>query len=110
MLGRSLVGSHLGGVSCWAGHWLALTWEGSHVGQVIGWLSPGRGLVLGRSLVGLSLGIPALSLSQCKFWVEGFVGGLMSPLPLLEVPPGYRKWPLQSPYPWLVGVSVTSYP
>jgi hypothetical protein len=32
--------SHLGGVSCWAVHWLALTWEGSRAGPVIGWPFP----------------------------------------------------------------------
>jgi hypothetical protein len=32
------------------------------------------------------------------------------PLPPLEVPLGYRRWPLQSPYPSLVGVSARVTP
>lgn len=32
-------------------------------------------------------------------WVDGV------PLPLLEVPPGYNRWPVQSPYPLMVGIS-----
>lgn len=47
---------------------VACPWDGSQVGPVIGWHS-----------VSAPSSIPALLVSEIKFWVEGFVGGLMSP-------------------------------
>jgi hypothetical protein len=48
-----------------------LTWDGSQVGPVIGWLFP-------QTLLHLD---PYTSYRQDRFGVEGFVGGLMSLLP-----------------------------
>jgi hypothetical protein len=47
----------------------SLPWDGSQVGLDTGWLFP-------QSLLHL---YPCASCRQDKFWVEGFVGGLMSP-------------------------------
>jgi hypothetical protein len=60
-------------------------------------------------LAGDSLGLHSIFISAYlvdKFWVEGFVDGFMSPsLYWMSCLASYRRWPLQSPYPLLVGVS-----
>jgi hypothetical protein len=60
----------------------SLPWDGSQVGAVTGWPFP-------QFLLHL---YPCTSCRQETFWVEGFVGGLMSPP--VEVLPSYRRWPL----------------
>ena len=68
---------------------VACPWDGSQVGPVIGWHS-----------VSAPSSIPALLVSEIKFWVEGFVGGLVVvPVTLLGFLPSYRRWSLQVSYP-----------
>jgi hypothetical protein len=74
---------------------VSFPWGGFQVGAVIGKLFP-------KSLLHHYF---CTSHRQDKFWVEGFVGGLMSSSPPLEVLPGYRWWPLQSLYPSLLEFS-----
>jgi hypothetical protein len=68
--------SYMGCMSSWVSHWLAIP----------SIFIPAH--LVGRTNFG----------SQICWWV-------VVSLPPLEVPPGYRRWPLQSLYPLLVGVS-----
>ena len=67
-------------------------------------------LKLGLSLVGLSNTLPSLSMNILK---AGQILGwrcckLFSvPLPILEILPGYRRWPLQSLQPQMLGISAS---
>jgi hypothetical protein len=65
-------------------------------------LAHGMGLKLGQLLVGHSLSLcsiplACISCSQDKFWVESFVGGLVSSIAPLGFLSGYKRWPLQVP-------------
>jgi hypothetical protein len=73
-------------------------WDESQVGMVIGWPFPQTPLHL----------CPPSICKQDKFWVENFVGGFGSLIPPMGVLPGYRKWPLQVPYPYFYASQLRS--
>jgi hypothetical protein len=67
-------------------------WNGSQVGPVIGFNL-------------CTIFMPMHLVGRTNFeW--RFCGLVDVPLPPPEVLPGYERWPLQSPYPLLVGISV----
>ena len=59
----------------------------------LGWL------LVSHSLTLCSLLRACISYRQVKFWVESFVGGLVSLIAPLGFLSGYRRWLLQVPYP-----------
>ena len=67
----------------------SFSWGVSQVGPVIGCLFP-------QSLLHL---YSCISYKQGKFWSKVFCGWVSIPFSSLEVLPGYRRWPLQVPYP-----------